>query len=265
VEEKNLIEHLMAFGLTGQEAQVYLELFRLGTSNGYEIAKSMGISRSNVYKALEGLADKGGAYAMEGTSKKYTPVDIEEFCQNKLRSLDVRKELLVAHMPREKEEREGYFTISSDENITDKVRNMLTRARSRVYLSMSSRLLAQFQEELELLARKKIKVVVLTSAREGEQAEEGKSFCWRNGIKVYYTEDKNCQIGIIMDSKYVLTGELGKGKDSTCLYSGQMNFVQVFKDSMKNEIRLLELEKGQQKKSKNKGDKSYEERTICNE
>lgn len=68
-----------------------------------------------------------------------------------------------------------------------------------------------------------------------------------------------------MDSKYVLTGELGKGKDSTCLYSGQMNFVQVFKDSMKNEIRLLELEKGQQKKSKNKGDKSYEERTICNE
>ena len=44
-----------------------------------------------------------------------------------------------------------------------------------------------------------------------------------------------------------------------------MNFVQVFKDSMKNEIRLLELEKGQQKKSKNKGDKSYEERTICNE
>ena len=62
MEERNLVEHLAAFGLTGQEAQVYLELFRSGTSNGYEIAKCIGISRANVYKALEGLADKGGAY-----------------------------------------------------------------------------------------------------------------------------------------------------------------------------------------------------------
>ena len=67
------------------------------------------------------------------------------------------------------------------------------------------------------------------------------------GVQIYHTEDKKNQIGIIVDSRQVLTGELGKGRDSTCLYSGQRNFVQVFKDSMRNEIRLLQLEKDSSK------------------
>ena len=133
-------------------------------------------------------------------------------------------------MPREKEDTEGYITIRSDENISDKVKNMLERAEKRVYISMAQNLLAGIKTELEALVEKKIKVVILTD----------KSFVL-SGAKVYQTQNKKNQIGIITDSRYVLTGELGRGKESTCLYSGQVNFVQVFKDSMKNEIRLIEL------------------------
>ncbi len=216
MEEKKLAEYLVSFGLTGQEASVYLELFRSGTSNGYELAKRTGISRSNVYKALEGLSDKGAAYVSEGTSRKFTAVEIEEFCQNKINSLIRKQEFLAAHIPKEKEEAEGYVTIASDKNIADKIRNMLLKA--------------------------KIKVVVLTSfpksMDERPELLSGKV----KGIKVYVTSDKKNQVGIITDSRYVLSGELGKGRDSTCLYTGQANFVQIFKDSMKNEIRLLELE-----------------------
>ena len=172
MEEKNLIEHLTAFGLTRQEAFVYLELFRSGTSNGYEIAKCTGISRS---------------YVTEGASRKYTAVDIEEFCQNKIRSLDVRKELLSIHMPREKEERAGYFTISSDANIADKIRNMLNRARKRVYLSMSASLLGEFQEELEYLTERKIKVVVLTSSIRDRKAEDREHSLQQKGVQIYHT------------------------------------------------------------------------------
>ena len=226
----NLENHLMAFGLTGQEALVYLELFRSGKSTGYEIGKATGISRSNAYKALEGLTDKGAACITEGSVKKYTAVGIEEFCQNKIRALSERKEYLLKHMPKEKEDTEGYITIRSDENISDKVKNMLINAQKRVYVSMHRSLLSEIKEELELLTEKKIKVVILTDMP-FELA----------GAQIYLTQKRE-QIGIIADSRYVLTGELGKGKESTCLYSGQVNFVQVFKDSMKNEIRLLELD-----------------------
>ncbi len=241
-EERKLVEYLMSFGLTGQEASIYLELFRSGTSNGYELAKNIGISRSNVYKALEGLSDKGAAYISEGVSRKFTAVDVGEFCRNKINSLVRKQEFLLEHMPKEKEEAEGYVTIVADENIADKIRNMLMTAKKRVYLSMTMPLLSQFQEELKELTERNIKVVVLTAFPKDMDEKAGQLPAKAKGVKLYLTSDKKNQIGIITDSKYVLTGELGKGRDSTCLYTGQVNFVQVFKDSMKNEIRLLELE-----------------------
>jgi poly(A) polymerase len=49
------------------------------------------------------------------------------------------------------------------------------------------------------------------------------------------------QIRLIVDSKYVLTGDFEDNIDATCLYSGQKNFVSLFKDAMRNEIELIIL------------------------
>ena len=53
--------------------------------------------------------------------------------------------------------------------------------------------------------------------------------------------DEGKQIGIITDSKHVLTGEYGKGSMNTCLYSGQKNFVELYKTALANEIKLLSI------------------------
>lgn len=46
---------------------------------------------------------------------------------------------------------------------------------------------------------------------------------------------------LIIDSEYVLTGEIGGKAQDACLYSAQKNFVRVFKDAMRNEIELIRL------------------------
>ena len=48
------VELLMSFGLTRQEARVYVLLLGEGALSGYEAAKRLGISRSNAYAALAG-------------------------------------------------------------------------------------------------------------------------------------------------------------------------------------------------------------------
>lgn len=53
-----LTEYLMEFGLTRQEATIYLNLMERGMQTGYEVSKQTGISRSNVYRALAGLVEK---------------------------------------------------------------------------------------------------------------------------------------------------------------------------------------------------------------
>lgn len=229
-----IIEMLMAFGVTRQEANVFYALTKNGTMTGYEVAKQTGISRSNSYNALAGLVDKGFCYQEEGSVKKYTPLDITEICDNKIQALQNIKQLLVINMPKPEVETEGYLSIYGDKNIEDKMRYMLKEAKQRVYLEMDQVFLNRFQEELLELIKHKIKVVILTNDEIDFK-----------GAKVYKTQPRNNQIGMITDSSYVLTGEFGRGDSSCSLFTGQKNFVQVFKDSMKNEIKLIELVKGE--------------------
>lgn len=230
-----IIDRLMCFGLTRQEATIYLGLVQNGDLTGYEAAKQTGISRSNAYNALAGLVDKGAAYTEEGTAVKYHAVCIEEFCSNKIRALEETKFYLLEFMPKQKEEEEGYLTITGDRHIQDKIRNMIQSARQRMYLSMTERFVRMFEKEMTEAAGQGKKVVVLTDGPL-EYAD----------IMIYRTKEKAQQIGIIADSAHVLTGEFGRGEASTCLYSGQKNFVQVFKDSMRNEIELIRIMKGEQ-------------------
>lgn len=47
-----LTEKLVQFGLTRQEANIYMCLLRNKDLSGYEVSKLTGISRSNVYLSL---------------------------------------------------------------------------------------------------------------------------------------------------------------------------------------------------------------------
>lgn len=234
MEKNQLTDMLMCFGLTRQEAILYVCLSQNGELTGYEAAKQTGISRSNAYNALAGLADKGAAYTTEGTAVRYHAVDAEEFCSNKIRVLQEQKRQLTAMMPKPKTEAEGYLTITGDIHIRDKVKNMIAGSGQRIYLSMTAAYIPEFKPELQEALQRGRKVVIITDGTVEFP-----------GVFLYQSNSRETQIGVITDSANVLTGEYGRGADSTCLYSGQPNFVQVFKDSMRNEIELIRIRTGQ--------------------
>lgn len=235
-----LTEKLVQFGLTRQEATIYMCLLRSKDLSGYEVSKLTGISRSNVYSALAALVDEGAAYLLEGETNKYTAVSIEDFCQNKIRRLMGLKQELVAQLPQLTDHSDGYITISGHQHILDKIYNMLEHVAYRVYLSISIEYLELFRPHLERLAREGKKVVLLINGLPEREIE---------GSIVYQTDsadNKNGQLRLIVDSSYVLTGEMTGDITDSCLYCGQKNFVNVFKESLRNEIKLIELSKGEQ-------------------
>lgn len=226
-------ERLMSFGLTRQEATLYLLLFQEGELNGYEASKLTSISRSNAYNALASLVEKGAAYVIDGDAVKYTPVPIEEFCNNKIKELEQNKQEIIKGVPKRRNESNGYITITGKKHIMDKFRNMLLSAKARVYLSVCEGVLNEFEDELLTLIKRKIKVVIITNSRFKLE-----------GAIYYYAENKPEQIRLIVDSKYVLTGEIIDKVNSTCLYSSNNNLVEIFKESLTNEIKLIELGEG---------------------
>lgn len=228
----DVIERLMYFNLTRHEATLYMALLAEGKLTGYEAAKLTGISRSNTYTALAGLVDKGAAHVIEDTATRYTPVHIEEFCDNKIRQMQEYKLFLLEKMPVAKNEVEGYITIKGAHAVMNKLTNMIAKAEARVYVSATAAIIEQLRPQLEDAVRRGLKVVIITGRR-----------LLLKGATVYHADEPSRQIRLIADSGKVLTGDFADGEASTCLYSGKQNLVELFKDALKNEIKLIELTK----------------------
>ena len=238
MEENAVLDKLGIFGLTRQEASIYLCLYRNGALTGYEVAKLTGISRSNVYSGLSGLSDKGAAFLEEGNSSKYVAVPIENFCENKIRSMNKEKEFLLKNIPAMKKQEVGYITINGSRNIYNKIINMINDAEKRIYFSASLTMIEEFREEFLKVLDRKIKLVLITDGLPEEKELVNGAICYVGG-------DRGNSIRMIIDSEYALTGEMTGKKDDTFLYTGQENFIKVFKEALSNEIRLIELTGGE--------------------
>ncbi|MEG0798254.1 MAG: helix-turn-helix domain-containing protein [Acidaminococcaceae bacterium] len=226
----DIITDLMYFNLTRQEATIYLTLLTVGQMTGYEAAKQTGVSRSNTYTALAGLVDKGAAYMLEDTAMRYTAVPADEFCTNRIRQMQACQANLLAKIPTAQNEVEGYITIKGAPAILHKLKNMIAKAQYRLYVSAATGVLGELTEDLQVAVAQGRKVVIIT--------EPGFQLA---GAQVYFAAQPDKQIRLIADSAKVLTGDLEEGANATCLYSGKHNLVDLFKDALKNEIKLIEL------------------------
>ncbi len=262
MEENTILNKLASFGLTRQEASIYLCLYQQGELNGYEAAKMTGISRSNVYSALSALTDKGAAYLMEGTSNKYMAVPVEEFCENKIRGLIREKEYLIKNIPSMKKREVGYITITGSKNIWDKIIHMINEAQMRIYFSASLGMMEKLQAEFDSVLEKGIKLVLITDGvSEGMNMDSagapgrGQDFLSeferrmqkenKKESMIYVGSARGNNVRLIIDSAYALTGEVTGSKEDTCLYTGQRNFIDVFKETLRNEMKLIRLQGGE--------------------
>ena len=221
------IDYLTEYGLTRQEATIYVELLRHGYMTGYEVSKETGISKSNVYAALKGLTQKGAAVVEEGEATRYLPVEVEQFCDNHLRYLSEMKKKLSENKPKKLEVAEGYITIQSERHIKDKMIEMLEGCEYRVYIMADRRTVNLVRDYLIKMCGDGKKVVILSD-------EDVDIPC----ATTYITDVDKGQIRFITDSSKVLTGSLFGTADDTCLYSGQENLVDLVKETLKNKMLL---------------------------
>jgi len=220
------ITKLSLFGLTRQEAIIYITLLSNSYITGYEISKLTGISKSNTYGTLTSLVTKGAAYVATEEATKYTAVGLEEFCNNRIRVMEGAKKELVADITYEDKGAEGYITISGKTNISSKIHNMLMGAQQRVYLSINSELLLEYRKELQHLIEQGKKVVIITDGQ-----------CELAEVTIYNTGNFKDGIRIIVDSQEVLSGH----QETNCVYSKNDNLISIFKDMLTNEIELIKI------------------------
>jgi sugar-specific transcriptional regulator TrmB len=229
----DMIECLMKAGFTRYEAVLYLTLCREGELTGYEAAKISNIPRSNAYLGLAGLVEKGGALRIDGDPSKFAAVPAAELVFNLRKALEEVYTFIEENIPVREAAREQYYTITGRRNVINKMNHMIRYAEKRIYISTSPSELAYVVKELTAARDRGLKVVVIT----------GPGFALEGAV-IYHNEKQPGQIRLIVDSAHVLTGEIGGTGEANCLYSKSRNLVQLTKDSLSNEIRLIQIKSG---------------------
>lgn len=146
-----LINELTFFGLTGNEAKVFLALLQLTKANAHEIAKIAVIPRQEVYRVLPNLEKLGIIKVIIDKPIKYIAIDPQEALtqlirlqqenlNTQLRKLNEKKGATVSELKAVEGKSAGlsraepirFMLISGQNFINEKIEDMLRNAKNEV-------------------------------------------------------------------------------------------------------------------------------------
>ena len=149
---EQLLQHLRNLNFTEMEAKIMVELAGKGPSSGYEVAKGLGVSRSNVYAALQRLAHHGFLRRSAGEPVRYSMLKPEEL--TRMISGQVKESLafIETRMPRVESEQQPFYSVEGERNVLETLSREMGRAEHEIVVDVwreEAALLRQGLEEAE--------------------------------------------------------------------------------------------------------------------
>jgi HTH-type transcriptional regulator, sugar sensing transcriptional regulator len=204
----NLIQSLAQLGFTELESRCLVSLAESGQSTGYELAKKLGASRSNVYAVLQTLSDKGVVLLIKGEPIYYRSVTFEEI-QEKIQSkMDASFCFLKKHFPIQLRSLDDFFTLDGEKQVVERVRYELQNGHTEIIADVwteEAELFGDFlveneQRGLRVLVSSVGKVTLpLSMVLMDDREESWQSDGWR---KFSFVIDRRIAIIGVRGSKY---------------------------------------------------------------
>lgn len=158
-----MIDRLSALGFSTQEARVYIALLQQPFATGYEVAKSAGLARANVYQVLAGLTDRGviDRVSADAPARFVAHPPSEVLGRIKRETAEVADALITdlaaLTVP---EEQASFFTLRDRDAVIDHASAFVSEARQRVAVCAWSSDLDWLAGPLHLAAENGCQVVV---------------------------------------------------------------------------------------------------------
>jgi len=254
--ERN-VEMLVDFGLSRNQAKVYLAIARLRLATVGKISKVSKVRREDVYRILPKLEKLGLVERLLGkpTKIRATPVEEalsilikqeEETARKKVSNLKAQTETFLKHFARasrlEVEEKTHFVLLSKRENIIAKMLAMVKKAEKEIDIVFSRSQIMQFlhtsSERFKKNIRKGIKIRVVSELPDyedslprviEERVSPGTSFYLR------YSDMPSSHY-MIADFKEALIATTTEGNmaENPCLWTNSESLVGVFQGDFEN-------------------------------
>ena len=178
-EFEKLYEELGEYGLTDNEAKVFLHLLKLGPMKASEIGLSLGISRTEVYNILTSLQNKGVIEASLDRPAKFSAIGFEkaldiliEAQRRRIMTMEKSKGELMeiwktVRVPSRIEEQEKLQLLKGVEQIYARFSDMLDEAKEEVNIvAFKTELVRAYNagilQKLRNLSKDNVRVQILT-------------------------------------------------------------------------------------------------------
>lgn len=246
--------HLKNLGFTDLEAKCLHVLAESGTQTGYEIAKQLGVSRSNVYSALQKLAEKGAVLTSHGEPTHYQSVPIEEIGERVEAELQASIRYVKEHMPKQGAHRSEYFSLEGDAKVLDRIRTELRKAKEEVLCDLWAQEAQLLKEDLRKVPAQGVRLLVSTigdaSLPSGvQQFSHKRDAMWneRNGRK----------FTLLIDRKLAFVGTRGGDEPTLAMLTEHPAMVELLMNSFWRDVVIHELQQDMGAKLEDKYGKNF--------
>ena len=254
--ERN-VEMLIDFGLTGNQARVYLAIARLKLATVGQISKVSKVRREDVYRTLPRLEKMGLAEKLLGkpTKIRATPGEEalsvlikheEDSARERVSSLKGKTETFLKHFARaprlEVEEKAHFALLSNRESIMAEMLTMIKKTEREFDILCSRSQIMQFlhafAEQLKRTIKKGVRIRIISEVPEYEDSlpsviEELVSP--GDSVDLRYT-DLSSSHYMIVDFKEALISTTTEGNmaENPCLWTNSDSLVGVFQVDFEN-------------------------------
>jgi len=251
---EQVVQHLKNLGFTELEAKCLHVLSETGTMTGYEIAKRLGVSRSNVYVALQKLVEKGVALASKGEPTHYQSVPIEEISEKVEAELQASIRYVKEHMLRRDAMRTEYFSVEGDQKVLERIRAELRKTQGEALCDL-------WAEEAELLGPQ------LLQAQQGGahvlvslvgDVEPSGIECVPHGREEAWQQEHGRKFTLLLDRRLAIIGTRGgDGEPVKAMLTEHPAMVALLLNNFLHDLVMYELQKDMGPKLEDKYGKNF--------
>ncbi|WP_187274398.1 TrmB family transcriptional regulator [Paenibacillus sp. N3.4] len=251
---EDVLLHLRNLGFTELEAKCLHVLAVSGTQTGYEIAKQLGVSRSNVYSALQKLAEKGALLTSHGEPTHYQSVPIEEIGERIEAELQASIRYVKAHMPKQEAHRSEYFSLEGDTKVVERIRTELRKAKEEVLCDLWSEETELLKQDLRYGQENGLNLLVSTK---GEVELPAGVHQFTHGREEVWQERSGRKFTLLLDRKLAIIGTRGGGEPTLAMLTEHPAMVEQLLNSFFQHLVIYELKRDMGSKLEDKYGKNF--------
>ncbi|MBU3104687.1 TrmB family transcriptional regulator [Clostridium gasigenes] len=234
-----IVSLLEKLNFSKTEAAVYINLLKNSSSNGYQIAKNLNMSRSSVYSALDNLYKKGIVFSLPGNSQIYKAEDPSTLTNKMKNEFVETADLLEIKLKELKnsDSEERYLNIAGYDNVISKAKELLLTAEKEVYINTDFDLQI-FSREFNELKKREVRIIIFSFSKVNSE---------NLPVEIYTHGDASCfgkqtRIMLVVDCKKTLVADKGQHREEFLgAFTDNILLASVVSEHIHNDIYLLKL------------------------